>query len=230
MRIEAATDDLDSRHAATQSQAGKTMKERSSWTAILAGSTSVLAVVLVGILTNLATRVGVESIDRLANIIGLVLGVLAVALGASYARQAKQTSYDVRKALSSAQRQADSIDVTASQSGVDPSLMYESVLQDLRLPAEIRFIYAWSRLERIMRSTSRTIRGDDLVGLPLGRLISEFAEILGLGSKDKDELRDLLQMRNALVHRAKGDSAPDRDIELAIERLIYYASRAESQS
>ena len=43
-----------------------------------------------------------------------------------------------------------------------------------------------------MRAIAKDVRGDDLMGLPLGRLISEFADLRGLTESDSNELRELL--------------------------------------
>jgi hypothetical protein len=197
--------------------------------AVIALSTLAAATsLLVGILANFVSRTGLESADTLASVVGLIVATTSVIVAAYAAWLTRRAAESAKDALENAQRQADYIDAAATEAGVDSSKLYDSVLQDTRIPVEVRFVYAWSRLEHFMRTTVRDVRGDDLTGLPLGHLIRKFAQLQHLKDAEEDELRDLLRMRNALVHGRTRQTASDRDITEAIGRLARYVEEVGS--
>lgn len=166
---------------------------------VIAAGGAVLSA-LIGVLANIA------SADQAASIVALAVAGGGALGAAILAQRAKQSADAARAAAENAQRQADSIDSVAANAGIDPTPLYESVLKDSRLPIDIRYVYAWSQLERAMRATAYRSRGDDMAGLPLTRLINNFAENFNLGADEKKTLRRLLVLRNSLVHGRASDS------------------------
>jgi hypothetical protein len=175
---------------------------------------------LAGLAANLLSDVKPNST---ATITLAALGTSAVGLIAAAAnvRSAKRASERVRASIDSADRQSDFTLLTSQRSGVDASHLYNQVIHDSNLPPEVRYIYAWSRLESAMRGTLRNAGVDDMTGRPMGALIAAFADAEGLTEDDKDRLRVLLQLRNHVVHGAS--NAPDREhIEQALQELDSY--------
>lgn len=182
-------------------------------------------VALTGVVANLASAAEGSTIERVTNYLSLAVGLLGVMLGVISAGQSKKASKATVDVLESAQRQAEAARMAAQEAGLDADRMYEQFMRSVDIPIEVRFIYAWARLERIMRSVVRDRSGDDLIGRPLGTLISEFIEAVGLASEDKNRLRDLLGIRNSVVHGSKIE-ADNLELKQGLKELDYYARMA----
>jgi hypothetical protein len=176
---------------------------------------------LTGLAANLLTNSRPDS-DFIITVLALGVSILSLGAATVSTKAASRRSDEVRATIESADRQSDIGLFAAEQAGVDATRLYGQLVHDTTLPAEVRYIYGWSRLEAVMRSTVRGAKADDMAGRPIGSLIAAFAEVKGLSEEDKNRLRALLKIRNEVVHGGVGDVSTDT-IEQALKDLDTYA-------
>lgn len=88
---------------------------------------------------------------------------------------------------------------------------------------------AWIEIERAIRNSSAATAGADTAARPIGALIDDHADQYGLGQDFRQDLREILLVRNRIAHGMEFDLSPDKAADL-IKRARRIAQRISARS